>query len=133
MNEYILVVDREPEWREFVAEQLRDAGYSVSIQLDTASTFREVERRFPDLILADASLSDLVDRLAIDYRSLRFIVFTVSPSVQEALRAFRRGALDYEGKAFDTLALLRVVQVALDSAPVCSPRILSDGSVQYVH
>lgn len=116
----ILVVDRDPEWRDFVAKILHGAGYVVSPHHDVASTLAEISDRVFDLVLTDASLEELINRLAIDFTDLGFLVFSASPSVGEAIRVFRRGALDYESKSFDPALILTAVKAAIEKPSVHS-------------
>ncbi len=124
-GKHILVVDREPEWRNFVTEVLNRAGFVVSPHPDVASTLLEISRRVSDLVLADASLDELIDKLAVDFADIRFLVFSASPSVAEAIKSFRRGALDYESKSFDPGLILNAVNTALGK-PANRPFVLVD-------
>lgn len=123
-GERILVADREPEWRNFVTRVLHEAGYAVSPHQDAASTVAEISQRVSDLVVTDASLDDLIHRLAADFVDVRFLVFSAAPSVSEAIRVFRRGALDYESKSFDQDLILGVVRAALEKRPVSSLRFV---------
>lgn len=120
----ILVIDREPEWRAFVAEVLRKAGYAVSAHRDVSSALAEILQQTTDLLLTDATLQELINKLATEYTAVPFIVFTTSPSVGEAITVYRRGALDYESKSFDPGFVLAVVREALGKDPVQSPRFM---------
>ena len=124
-RKHILVVDREPEWRGFAARVLLEAGYVVSMHHDVATSLSEISQRASDLVLADASLDNLLNGLAKDHPDVRFVVFTASPSVVEALAAYRRGALDYESKSFDPLLILAAVKNALQKRPVRMPRFVT--------
>lgn len=124
-GERILVIDREPEWRDFVTEVLCRAGYTVSAYRDLPPTLSESLQQAADLLLTDASLHDLINMLATQYTDVRFIVFTTSPSVGEAIAVYRRGALDYESKSFEPGHLLAAVEEALGKPPARSPRFVS--------
>lgn len=117
-KENILVVAREPEWQTFVMQALRQAGYNVYQANDKASALRVVSGYQPDLIIVDATLADLLKTLAWQYMGNRMMVVTATPSVAEAVSAYRYGALDYVSKAFDIASLLEAVTAALQKQPV---------------
>jgi DNA-binding response OmpR family regulator len=113
----ILVVDREPEWRRFMVETLQKQGYTVYLGRDAQMTLREIADDNFDLIVVDALLLDWLDTPAIHRMCHRLLVVTAAPSVPEAVRAFRRGALDYVSKAFDASGLLGIIALALTKQP----------------
>ena len=125
LSSRILIVDREPAWRNFVAKVLGEEGYSVFMYEDIDSTLSKIATCDSDLILTDAALNMLINKLARDYPETRFIVFTAAPSVAEALAAFRRGAIDYESKSFDPAMLVGAVRSALRKSPVRARRFVS--------
>ena len=114
----ILVVDREPEWSAFVAKTLRKAGYEVRLEDDVDRVLGMLTGGESDLVLTDASLEAVIDAIAREGRDTRFVVFTTSPSVRQALDAYRHGALDYANKAFDSSTLLSIIRSALKKQPV---------------
>ncbi len=117
-QENILVVAREPEWQAFVMQALRQAGYNVYQANDKASALRVIAGDQPDLIIVDAILADLLKTLAWQYMDNRLMVVTATPSVAEAVSAYRYGALDYVSKTFDIASLLGAVTAALQKQPV---------------
>lgn len=123
-SEHIVVFDREPDWCGFLAQVLRGAGYNVTAQCETPATSREIPPPTSSLVVVDAALKALIRELAVEYTDLRFVVFTASPSVSEAIEAYRQGASDYETKAFDPEAILGTIRTALSKQPVRSPRFV---------
>jgi DNA-binding NtrC family response regulator len=123
-REQIVVFDREPDWCGFLAQVLRGAGYTVTARCEIPSTFREVPPPTSILVVVDAALKTLIRELATEHADLRFVVFTASPSVSEAIEAYRQGASDYETKAFDSEAILGTIRTALGRQPVRSPRFV---------
>lgn len=117
-KENILVVAREPEWQTFVTQALRKAGYNVYLAHDKASALGAIAGYQPDLIIVDATLADLLKTLAWQSVDNRLMVVTATPSVAEAVSAYRYGALDYVSKAFDIAGLLEAVTAALQKQPV---------------
>lgn len=117
-KENILVIAREPEWQTFVAQALRAAGYKVYLASDKPSALRAIAEHNLDLIIVDAVLAELLKTLAWQYVNNRLLVVTATPSVAEAISAYRYGALDYVSKAFDATNLLEAVAIALQKRPV---------------
>ena len=120
----ILVVDREPMWRTFAAQVLGANGYIVHTSSDVNVALKEIDRHNFELIIVDALLDELLKILASDYVRRRLLVVTVSPSVPEAILAYRYGALDYVGKAFDESKLLDSVVAALRKQPARQAMLL---------
>jgi DNA-binding response OmpR family regulator len=114
----ILVVAREPEWQTFVVQALRASGYTVYLASDTSSTLRAIAEFEIALIIVDAVLVELLKKLAWQYGNNRVLVVTATPSVAEAISAYRYGAVDYISKAFDASSLLDAVTAALQKRPV---------------
>lgn len=116
----ILIVDREPEWRIFSTHVLRSTGYTVESCSSTEDALKELAENGFDLIIIDAVLNNLIDTVALEYTDKRLLITTTSPSVPEAVMAFRRGALDYVKKIFDGDLLLSSVSVALRKKAVAN-------------
>ena len=122
----ILIADSEPEWRNFAIKTLRQAGYNAHGTETSESTLSEIVRGDAELILTDAGLTNLVRTLAIQQQNTRFVVFTTSPSVKDALVAYRYGALDYTTKAFEQGSLLDTIRRALNKQPVQSHLVFTN-------
>lgn len=118
----ILVIDQEPEWRTFLTKTLEDAGYHVISMAEAPPSLPETDMNGKALLLVDASQKELLRLLAQTYTDMRFLVFTAAPSPPEAIRAYRCGALGYEGKSFDPGHLIHLVTDALGRPPVQSLR-----------
>lgn len=118
----IFVIDQEPEWRSFLTKTLEDAGFQVISMAEAPPSLPETERSLNALLLVDASQKDLLRLLAKTYTDMRFLVFTAAPSAPEAIRAYRSGAMGYEGKSFDSSHLVSLVTEALHRSPVQSLR-----------
>jgi DNA-binding response OmpR family regulator len=114
----MLIIDREPVWRAFAVEALQERGYAVHLGSDVQTVLREIRDDHFDLIIIDAALLEWLDAPAIEHSCHRLLAVTATPSVPEALGAFRRGAVDYINKAFDVPDLLMSVVAALRKQPV---------------
>jgi DNA-binding NtrC family response regulator len=114
----ILVVDHEPEWRAFTKAVLDAEGYAVQDSGDTQSALEIIADDGFDLIIVDALSEILFKSLATGYKRYRLLVFTTAPSVPEAIKVYRYGALDYISKSFDSANLVNDVAIALQKQPV---------------
>lgn len=114
----ILIIDREPEWQRFSAQVLNTRGYKVEACTTTEKAMQELDDNGFDLVIVDAVLSNLIDTIATGHTDKRLLVTTTSPSVSEAIMAFRRGALDYVKKVFDRTQLLNAVSDALEKEAI---------------
>ena len=107
----ILVVDDERKIRTILARLLRDEGYEVA-DADSGPEAMEVAKAFrPDLVLMDLSMPgmDGIEAMAAISESVpgaETIIMTAYGSIESAVEAMRRGALDYLTKPFDNDELL---------------------------
>ncbi|MFI3247819.1 MAG: sigma-54 dependent transcriptional regulator [Rikenellaceae bacterium] len=90
----------------FGVESIGEAEQSVVAALAQHSPF--------DLLLVDSVVEALTGAVA----SLPFIVLSNTPSIEEAMVAARRGAIDYMCRPFDMNRLLSVVRSAIESRKV---------------
>ncbi len=90
----------------FGVESIGEAERSVVAALAQHSPF--------DLLLVDSVVEALTGAVA----SLPFIVLSNTPSIEEAMGAARRGAIDYMCRPFDMNRLLSVVRSAIESCNV---------------
>ena len=122
-GEAVLVVEREPETRAFLEQQLTDDGFEV-LAADRASQALEVvERTRPDLVLLDAVLPDgsgfeVCTRLREGEpgrgwdRDVPVIMVSSRADPVDRVRGFARGCDDYVVKPFvyeELLARMRAV------------------------
>ena len=117
----ILIVEDSPT----VAQACRDALVRLERPVETAETLAKaraaVRRRVPALVLLDVKLPDgeglaLLDELARLGDRPPVVVMTAHGSVQLAVEAMRRGALDFLVKPFDETRLLTTVRNALEKS-----------------
>jgi CheY-like chemotaxis protein len=108
-----LVVEDEPEIRDFVSMVLDSQGYRVSTAANGALALEEVDREPVDLILLDMRMPVMDGwRFARAYRAASgphapIVVLTAAQDA--AARAAQINAEGYLGKPFDLDDLLRVV------------------------
>jgi NtrC-family two-component system response regulator AlgB len=102
---HILVIDDEAHIRKTTAVMLDTLGHeceqvqssSEALNLLKKSSF---DAAFLDLRLADESGLELIPRLLALEPKLQIIVFTAYSSIDTAVEAMRRGAVDYIAKPF---------------------------------
>lgn len=119
---HILVVDDEPEIREWVGEILRDEGYHVALAEDAPTAREAVRRQRPDLVLLDVWLPG-EDGLALLREwsalpgGLPFAVVMMSGhgTIETAVEATRLGAWDFVEKPVSLAKLLLAVERALEA------------------
>ena len=101
----ILVIDDEAHIRKTTALTLDALGHEC-VQVSTgAEVMRELNRgsfdaAFLDLRLGDESGLELIPKMLAAEPKLNVIVFTAYSSIDTAVEAMRRGAMDYIGKPF---------------------------------
>lgn len=111
MSKRVVIIERDPEWRQFVAKVLARAGYDVSV-LTRGMPIDD----HPALFLVDGSMVEYVNRLVRGRK--QFVIFDNAPTIPNAVSAYRIGALDYVGKTFNPELLLRAVTEAQDKHSV---------------
>lgn len=121
-QEFILVVDDEPDICSLVKEILDDEGFEV-VAAENARAAREARRaRKPDLILLDIWMPDtdgitLLKEWSDDSnQDSPVIMMSGHGTVETAVEATRLGAYDFIEKPLSTAKLLLTVRRALEAA-----------------
>jgi DNA-binding NtrC family response regulator len=112
----IFVVAHEPKWKNFVADVL-SPKYDVHLCHDPEFALQEIRDNDFDLIIVDVLVEDLLEALYEEKVRRRLLVVSAHPSVSEAIRAYRLGALDYANKAFGETSLLVMIENILQKKP----------------
>ena len=109
----ILVVDDEPTIRKVLKLALEAEGHQVMTVSNPKDALAEANRRFFDLALVDLRLGaesgmDLLTALKAACPWTKSVIITAYASIDTAVEAMRRGALDYLPKPFthDQVAVL---------------------------
>ncbi|MBM3986345.1 MAG: sigma-54-dependent Fis family transcriptional regulator [Planctomycetes bacterium] len=109
----ILVVDDDNLSRQFLVEAVKSLGFQVAVARDGNEGFEQVRNTSPDIVLTDLRMpgSDglqLVERLKNEKPGLPVVVITAHGTVETAVQAMRRGAVDFLMKpcTADTLQLV---------------------------
>jgi len=115
----VLVVEDEHELRLLIVEALEKEGFVVA-QSDTGADATERLRGFAydgliiDLGLPDADGMDILEDALARYPEIRAIVITGFGGVEQAVRAIRRGAVDFLTKPFQVLQPINVLKTAIN-------------------
>ena len=109
----ILVVDDDNLSRQFLVEAVKSLGFQVAVARDGNEGFEQARNTRPDIVLTDLRMpgSDglqLVERLKSNMPGLPVVVITAHGTVETAVQAMRRGAVDFLMKpcTADTLQLV---------------------------
>jgi two-component system, NtrC family, nitrogen regulation response regulator NtrX len=118
----ILVVDDELDIRELVAGVLEDEGYETRAAADSDAALEAIATRRPSLVLLDVWLQgsrldglDLLDEIKRRDPTLPVLVISGHGSLDTAVAAIRRGAVDFIEKPFEAERLLLLVARATET------------------
>jgi DNA-binding NtrC family response regulator len=107
----VLLIDDEPDLRELLHEQLREAGYQVQIAADGEQGMDRLVRHIFDVVICDVRLPRLdglrlLRHIRKETPSTEVILMTAYADVAQAVSALKEGAYDYLIKPFDIDELL---------------------------
>jgi two-component system, NtrC family, nitrogen regulation response regulator NtrX len=118
----ILVVDDERDIRDLVAGVLEDEGYTARTAANSDAALAAIAERRPSLVLLDVWLQgsrldglDLLDVLKANDPSLPVLVISGHGSIDTAVAAIRRGAVDFIEKPFEAERLVLLVERATET------------------
>lgn len=95
----ILIIDDEPRWIEFVKGDLDT--FEIAVAVDVTDAMQQLEKDEFDLIIASSRRLDALEKIHQQYaKRQRVVVTTIRPTEDEALAAFRLGAMRYFAKSF---------------------------------
>ena len=104
----ILIIDDEPRWINFARSDLQK--FEIVVAPDAETALAELEADWFDLVIASSRRLDVLQVIADKYADKRVVVTTIQPTTQEALAAYRLGAMRYFAKSFAQEDLLNRVQ-----------------------
>ncbi len=132
MNEYIAVVDDEPDIVDLITLHLRKAGFQPEGFFEAKSFLDALEKRVPDLVLLDLMLPD-VDGLEVckllrrkeEWTSIPVIMVTARGEEGDKILGLELGADDYITKPFSARELVARVKAVLrrQAGPAPSKKI----------
>jgi two-component system, NtrC family, response regulator AlgB len=111
----VLVVDDEKNIRSTLALALESAGCAVGLAANAESALAHASREVFDLALVDLKLAessglDLIPRLVAASPGLDIVVITAYATIDTAVEAMRRGAVDYLPKPFTPAQIRHLVE-----------------------
>lgn len=114
----ILLVEDETVMRESVRDWLTDAGYQVATAEDGEEALKTIGKQEFGLIILDLRLPgkdglEVLREARERQPRLKGVVITAYPSVETAVEAIKRGAVDYLPKPFDLNRLEEIIQQTL--------------------
>ena len=115
----ILVADDDPVIRRLFEKRLTDEGYNVTVAVDGVDAARKVDKNFFDVVITDLIMPGDINgidllQIARDRNVItEVIVITAHSSINTAVDAMKKGAVDYLEKPvnFDEL-FLRLEKIA---------------------
>ena len=119
----ILIVDDERDIRELVGDILRDEGHEVRLAWDSDSTFAEINKEAPDLIILDIWLRDskldgidILKSVRRDNPSIPVVIISGHGNIEIAVAAVKQGAYDFIEKPFNIDQLMVVITRAIETS-----------------
>lgn len=121
MNNSILLVEDEPELREFLTSVFEENGYNTMAVNAGKTAFEALETFKPNLMILDHNLPDIkgsqiLTKLKSDknYSHVPVVFLTAVSNEDNIIKAFDMGADDYIEKPFSVNVLLRRVKAILN-------------------
>ncbi|HNV72093.1 MAG TPA: sigma-54 dependent transcriptional regulator, partial [Candidatus Ozemobacteraceae bacterium] len=115
----ILVVDDDVKQAELLSEAVRRLGHQAAFLTSPEEALEQLEKREPDLVITDLRMPKLgglefLSRLKKDAPDLEVLLVTGYATVQTAIEAMRRGALDYLEKPVDQRILAAKLEMVAE-------------------
>jgi DNA-binding NtrC family response regulator len=114
MKARILIIDDEPRWVDFARSDLHK--FDIIVASDVQAALAELEADQFDLVIASSRRLDVLEIITQKYSGKKVVVTTVQPTTQEALAAYRLGAMRYFAKSFGRRDLLNRVKEAISAS-----------------
>ena len=114
MKARILIIDDEPRWIDFAKSDL--SKFEIIVAPDTKTALAKLEANQFDLVIASSRRLDALEIIARKYSDKRVVVTTVQPTTQEALTAYRLGAMRYFAKSFSHWDLFNRIREAIPAS-----------------
>src|SRR6185436_8280687 len=115
----VLVVEDEVELRQIIADSLESRGFAVAQSTTAADALGRLEGFAYDSLVVDLRLPDkdgmeVLDAALTRYPQIRSVVMTGVGGVEDAVKAIKRGAIDFLIKPFQLVQLANVLQASLN-------------------
>jgi len=114
----VLVVEDDTDLRQIITDSLEAKGFAVAQAFTAADAYSRLEGfaydgMVLDLRLPDADGMDVLDAALARYPQMRCVVVTGWGGVEEAVRAIKRGAIDFLIKPFQLVQLAQILHVGI--------------------
>jgi DNA-binding NtrC family response regulator len=114
----VLVVEDEAETRQLIADSLEAAGFAAAQAPDVADALARLDGFAYDGLVVDVQLNgadglDVLDEALARYPDMRCVVTAGFGSVDDAVRALKRGAVDFLIKPFQLIQLVQVMKTSV--------------------
>ena len=120
MGSRILVVDDTPANIQALSSILKEKGYQISVAINGKQALEILTRVKPELILLDVMMPELDGfetcrrlKASSAWRDIPVIFLTAKTDVEDIVRGFEAGAVDYVAKPFNAHELLARVHTHL--------------------
>ncbi|MCC7180134.1 MAG: sigma-54-dependent Fis family transcriptional regulator [Acidobacteria bacterium] len=115
----VLVVEDDADLRQIITDSLEARGFAVAQALTAADAHSRLEAfaydgMVIDLGLPDADGLDVLDEALTRYPQMRCVVVTGWGGAPEAVRAIKRGAIDFMIKPFQLVQLAQVLEAGIN-------------------
>jgi len=104
----ILIIDNEPRWIKFAQKDLNI--FEIKVARTIKEALKELEKNKFDLVIASSRNIKILEVISEKYSDKRVVVTTIKPNTDEALQAYRLGAVRYFPKSFSKSDLLKQVE-----------------------
>ena len=114
----VLVVEDESDSRQMIVDSLEAAGFAAAQAPNAADALARLDGFAYDALVVDVQLPDgdgldLLDEALSRYPDMRCVVTTGFGSIDHAVRALKRGAVDFLIKPFQLIQLVQVLRTSL--------------------
>jgi DNA-binding NtrC family response regulator len=114
----VLIVEDDPDLRGLIAASLKAQGFDVVMEGRAADSIARLEAFAFDALVVDMRLPDASGTVVLDaaldrYPEIRCVVITGYGAVDDAVKAIKRGAIDFLLKPFQLGQLARILQAGI--------------------
>lgn len=141
LNNNVLLVEDEPELREFLQTVFQENGYNTVAVSNGSKAYETLEYFKPNIMILDHNLpdvkgSDILEKIRSDEKHAKTpVVFLTAVSDEEnVVNVFDKGADDYIEKPFSVNILMRRIKAVLNryenNSASSEPNILKKGNLE---
>ena len=114
----VLVVEDEAQTRQLIADSLEAAGFAAAQATDAADALARLDGFAYDGLVVDVQLQgtnglDVLEEALARYPDMRCVVTAGFGNVEQAVRALKRGAVDFLIKPFQLIQLVQVMKTSV--------------------